>query len=262
MRFPRAIRHAGDNLLGRIPLRIRSGPNHGMRWSASSAGRGAVAGTFEHERVSAILALLRPGDTVWDVGAHKGYVTLAMASAVGQSGHVYAFEPANANQHALRRHIRWNRIRNVTTLPFALAQADRTDRIGGARSSITYRLGTGEQEVVVRSMLSLIKAGVAPPPTVMKIDVEGSEFDVLQGAGAALPADTILFIAIHSAELYTQCRAALEARGFTVHDSAAIRRMDRPTPADWVADPDILAVGPKRTLGPATLRAFTESAAP
>jgi FkbM family methyltransferase len=58
-----------------------------------------LRGHWESHVEKAVIASIRPGDTVIDVGANVGYHTLAMASAVGSSGTVHAFE---ANPDVMR----------------------------------------------------------------------------------------------------------------------------------------------------------------
>jgi FkbM family methyltransferase len=250
------VRRAAGAVIGGVSLRVRSGPNRGRRWSIASAGRGALAGRFEEERVSAILELLRPGDCVWDIGAHKGYITMAAAGRVGAAGHVNAFEPAPPNLDALRRHVRWNQLSNVDVLPYAISADDGTSRFGGPGSSITYRLGQGEYDVTVRTIRSLLEQGVRPPALV-KIDVEGNEAQVLRGAAGALPRDSLVFIAVHSLEQYNACTAILKDMGWNVLVSPAVARILSHSPVAWRADPDILAVGPDRVPDASRPVAFT-----
>ena len=255
LRLPEGIRHRLTALVGGMRTRIRSGPNRGLHWSVVSAGRGAAAGTFERERVANITQLLRSGDCLWDIGAHKGYITLASATRVGDSGHVYAFEPAPQNLAFLRRHIEWNGVHNVTVMPYAVSSSDGTSRFGGSGSSITYRLGQGEHDVTVRSIESLLREGVRSP-TVLKIDVEGNESEVVRGAITALPRDVLMFIAIHSREQYDACVALLTGAGMRVVSSADVARQIPTRDAVWDGDPDILAIGPDRSVDDALLTRF------
>jgi FkbM family methyltransferase len=236
-------------------MRIRSGPNRGRLWSIVSAGRGAMAGTFEQARVEAISLLVEPGDCVWDIGAHKGYITLACASRVGDAGHVYSFEPGPPNLEFLRRHVAWNGLENVTVLPYAVSARDGTARFGGSGSSITYRLGQGDYEVRVRCIASLLAEGLRPA-TVVKIDVEGNEHDVLKGGSARLPRNSLMIVAIHSHEQYLACTQRLREDGWRVVQSAGVRRNLSQRPVVWEDDPDILAIGPKRAVNAAALAAF------
>src|SRR5919198_432405 len=56
-------------------------------------GLNIVRGHYEREEIAFVRRVLKPGDTAVDVGAHIGFFTMHMASIVGSSGRVYAFEP-------------------------------------------------------------------------------------------------------------------------------------------------------------------------
>ncbi|MEX1184485.1 MAG: FkbM family methyltransferase [Gemmatimonadota bacterium] len=256
MRFPRVIRRGAAALLGHARLRVRSGPNRGRWWSVASAGRGALAGTFEQQRVSALLGLLCPGDVVWDIGAHKGYVALAMARRVGDDGSVRAFEPSPENLQYLRRHMQWNGVRNVCIDPVALSDSEGEARFGGRGSSITFRLGGGDELVSVSTVATRLRQGVTPP-TVLKLDVEAGEAGVLRGAGDALASVGLVFVAVHTRELYEECRLLLERHGFRVYRSAAMRSMMQRLPDGWSTDPDLLAIAPHRIVGQSDLQQFS-----
>src|SRR3954464_9822857 len=60
-------------------------------------GLGIVRGQYERAEIEFVRRTLNPGDTAIDIGAHIGLFTVQMAAAVGGGGHVYAFEPFDAN---------------------------------------------------------------------------------------------------------------------------------------------------------------------
>ncbi|HEU4559584.1 MAG TPA: FkbM family methyltransferase [Longimicrobium sp.] len=247
-RLPKAIRSTLSVPLERIPVRIRAGINAGLKWSLATAGRGYVRGTFEHRRVSTFAALLRAGDVVWDVGAHKGYMTLAAARTVTPEGHVVAIEPASDNRNLLKRHVRWNRLSNVRVLGVALADYDGTARFGGSGSSVTYRIGRGDEVVTVRTVSTLIENENVPRPSILKIDAEGAEGAILRGACSNLPADLVVFISIHDFQAYHDCKRVLDEHGFRTFASTELRRTLRDRGGRWGGDKELLAVGPKRSL--------------
>src|SRR5690606_13230739 len=76
MQLPYHLREIGYRLLGAVPIRVRSGINRGRRWSLASTGRGYGSGRFGQDRLAALAAVVRPGETFWDLGAHKGFMTL------------------------------------------------------------------------------------------------------------------------------------------------------------------------------------------
>ena len=71
--------------------------------------------------------------------------------------------------------------------------------------------------VRVRSVDEMVTAGEIEPPDIMKIDVEGAEMLVLEGAKNTLQLHhPVLFVEIHSSELLEQCTSLLEELGYVV----------------------------------------------
>ena len=79
-------------------------------------------GTYEPEMQSALRELIKPGMTVYDVGANIGYVTLMLAKLIGAQGKVYAFEALPDNVERLRRNVELNGFNDrVNIFPGAVA---------------------------------------------------------------------------------------------------------------------------------------------
>ena len=57
---------------------------------------------------------IKPGDIVIDVGANIGYFTCLMSKLVGETGHVYSFEPELNNFKMLKMNVEENNCSNVT----------------------------------------------------------------------------------------------------------------------------------------------------
>jgi FkbM family methyltransferase len=247
MRLPFAVRRSVAALLRNVPVRIQSGPNRGVRWSLASAGRGARAGTFEAQRVEALTHLVRPGDDVWDLGAHKGYVGMALSRAVGPEGSVTSVEPSQQNLWFLRKHIAWNRPGNITVIEAAVAERDGSDAFGGHGSTIQFHLGEGDETVHVMCLPTLLAEG-GPRPHLIKMDIEGSEAGAIRAAADVLSRNTVLFVSLHSREQYQECRVELEAREFRLFESHPLRALVRDPGAPWREDPELLAVGAERDI--------------
>lgn len=248
MRLPLRARRALALPIRGLPLPILKGPARGSLWSVAASGRGVLTGRYENTRFSLLAALIDRGDRVWDVGAHRGYATLIAASRAGPEGRVLAFEPASMNRWYLERHLRWNRVKRVQTFPFALGAADGESTIGGEGSSVSFRLGDGSESVQVRSARSLVENDGLEPPTLMKIDVEGAEGQVLEGAAGLLGPDMLILLSIHSAAAYATCAAILRENGLAVYRSPRLRSNLAASGTRWHADPDLVAVGGERRL--------------
>ncbi|MBD0320995.1 MAG: FkbM family methyltransferase [Gemmatimonadetes bacterium] len=245
-----------SRLIDSIPVRIQGGPNAGLRWSLASSGRGYRRGSFEKSRVDTFTALLASGDVVWDIGAHKGYLSLAAARIVGARGSVVAFEPSSENRALLERHLEWNSARNVRVVPVAVSGSDGEARFGGKGSTITFRIGVGDETVATRTVRTLIERDALPAPTVLKIDAEGAEVDILRGAGDHLRAIGLVFISVHGRELYHECDSILTAAGFRVFPSSAAAARLRDSQAPWGGDKELLAVSSGRGLAASAVQAL------
>jgi FkbM family methyltransferase len=244
LRLPPVARLLLDPVAERLPVPILAGVNRGRWWSLASAGHGHVSGRRTSTQLGLIHALLEPGEVVWDVGAHHGYVTLCAASRVGAGGRVHAFEPFRRNRRMLQRHVAWNRMSHVSVHADALSSFEGESFLGGGQTSKTHALGGGDERVRVRTGASLIRAGECERPSFVKLDVEGAEADVLEGLGSSLPADARVLVALHSAEADGRCTELMTRLGFDLLPSPALLACRRGT---WGSDPDLLCLGPDYT---------------
>lgn len=153
---------------------------------------------YDQELAKQILA----GDCVWDVGANVGYYTQRFAERVGPEGNVFSFEPSPQNFQRLQSEC--ESLSNVRLLNMALGSDDSTlgfeqgeDDLG-ATSRLVEGGGPGVT-VEVRAGTSVIADGLAEPPNIMKIDVEGFEFEVITGLGEQIrrPSLRALGIEVH-----------------------------------------------------------------
>lgn len=147
---------------------------------------GHTVANLEPKTVAAIERNLNAGDVFYDVGANIGIFSLLATTLVGADGQIVAFEPEENNLACFRRTLA-NGVTNIKLLEIALGDADgvvQFDRRGGAFSGRLVSTGADSFENVpvrVRTMDSLIAEGL-PPPDLVKIDVEGGEGAVLEGA--------------------------------------------------------------------------------
>ena len=241
MRVPDIVRSVTDPLLGGIRVPVLSGVNRRQWWSLISAGSGYGSGRRARAQMQLLSTLIRPGDVVWDVGAHIGFVTLTAARQAGAGGRVHAFEPSARNRKLLSRHVRWNGLSNVAVHPFALSDSNGEARFGGSGTSKMYSLGGGTEVVQTRTGASLVDGGLCAPPTFMKIDVEGAEADTLTGTMSVLPGNARLFIAMHDRAADARCTELLRGAGYTLVPSKELTECRR---GDWQSDPDLFCIGP------------------
>jgi len=126
---------------------------------------------------------LRSGMTVIDIGANLGVYSLPMARSVGQTGHVFAYEPGSEIRALLERSRELNAAVNLHISPFALSDREREGRLVFGGSSELNALGDGGAGETVRitSLDSEDAARGWPSPDFIKIDAEGEEERILAG---------------------------------------------------------------------------------
>lgn len=130
----------------------------------------------------------KPGDVVWDAGAHAGATTYFLSQMVGPAGRVYAFEPDKFNYSYLTRNLEMHRATNVVPVPFALDrstgcvpfQVDGT-MSAGIRDYLVYS-GEGQTRTVPTLSLADACQKLEQVPAYIKMDIEGAEVAVICGA--------------------------------------------------------------------------------
>ncbi|HET6598821.1 MAG TPA: FkbM family methyltransferase [Burkholderiaceae bacterium] len=148
--------------------------------------------------------LVRHGDTVLDIGANLGLVTFVLSALVGPGGRVHAFEPIPRMQALITAAIERNAVKNVKLHRCALGSEQGTlglsvpDDHAGKASFLAER-GVARAHTIpvpVARLSDILDVERPGPVRLVKIDVEGFEPQVLEGAVewfSRQPPDAILF---------------------------------------------------------------------
>ncbi|MDX2151186.1 MAG: FkbM family methyltransferase [Bryobacteraceae bacterium] len=180
----------------------------------SDFGSRILAGDYEPEMRRVLELYLKPGMTFIDLGANEGYFSVLASRLVGPDGFVLAIEPQSRLQAVIQRNLMENECFNVQVFQCVLAAesgrasiALSTDMNTGASSLYpTARYRLPEEEVCRFSLSEFFSRRKIGRCHLMKIDIEGAEWDVLMSAGELLRQGIIanLAVEIHESVLHAR----------------------------------------------------------
>lgn len=178
------------------------------------------------------------GGVLYDVGANVGLYSIYYAKR--HDALVYAFEPSPFNLVVLSRNIDMNEVSNrVVVVPVALTSCEETSRfrmtsieVGGALSSFGENVGFDGKPLdpvleflTIGASLDFLRGArlIPDPPSLLKIDVDGIEELVLQGAYETLRAPSLKSVLIEVntgvPRLASPIEGCLREHGFLLEDA-------------------------------------------
>jgi FkbM family methyltransferase len=219
---------------------ILRGVGKGLRFNAGDSSPGYLLGTAQPLVQTALARFVRPGMCVYDVGANVGFFSVLAARLTGPAGRVIAFEPLASNARQIEHNAGLNGFGHISVRQQALGILD-----GEALFRVSERCSWGKlahvggvaREVgtitvsVQRLDTVLLDGGGARPPDVVKIDVEGAEVEVLQGAGETLRRCRPLLLV----ELHGTNRAVADLLSEAAYEMVVLGSAARPEDASWEA---------------------------
>jgi FkbM family methyltransferase len=242
----RALRVSGlAGLAGRYRRRFGwagSGTLAGMR-VCDPALEGYALGTAEPSATRVCQQVVRPGWTCVDVGAHRGYFTLLLASLSGDGGRVFSFEAHPENARTVARHVALNRLAGRVRVE-NVAVSD------GSAAELTLfhgRPGSSfEWNIIGRDVFGQpTEAALTVPARALdgyfpageridfvKVDAEGAEAQILAGMGRIIrESRPIALVEFHTEEGWAGRRELVSA-GYDLFDVDAGEWVDaeRPEP--------------------------------
>jgi FkbM family methyltransferase len=206
-------------------VQIQSGLSQGLWMQVRLPGEATLwRGEHEPEVQRALLAVVRPGDVVYDIGSHIGSIALGTARLVGDLGRTIAFDGDPENIERLRvngaRNGLGSRLQVFHAVVWSRSAVDgvsfrrgKTYRSQGGVNDDGYQpvIGSGEIISVPAIMLDDFVSSGGPPPQLIKIDVEGGEYEVLRGGHSVFATlRPLLIIEIHHQTAAEQITAWLD----------------------------------------------------
>lgn len=177
----------------------------GQLWYDSGGAYGEAELCFMRRHV------ISHGDIIFDVGGHHGWNALIMSRLVGSQGKVFTFEPNPKNAEIIRRNVSLNGCANLTVVNAAIGPRDHEVIVTNGSDTIIKpekiddrywpedcRRKSVSQGITVemRSLDSYARQHNVFP-TLLKVDVEGYEIEVLRGSRSLLSRRPKLCLEIH-----------------------------------------------------------------
>lgn len=181
-------------------------------------------GEWEPQISAAFKALITPGDTVIDIGGNVGYSALLAAALTGPDGRVLSAEPCTETLRHFTANLELNPHLSVELLKAAIGsepgQAELytwgSNELGQA-SLVRHECAVASEKVDVVSFRELLDRVDPATISVIKVDVEGVEDDVVQAIAAVshlLSRRCTIFIEVNRAFEATDLLAPLLSLGF------------------------------------------------
>jgi len=200
-----------------------------------------IKSMFEDDVLSSLLSDLEADDVFYDVGANVGVYSCLVGDLIG-ADRVVAFEPHPGNLERLRNNLSLNGL-EPTVVNEALSDEEGEISLAVAVESHTTcpghnlieinksveQYGSESAETITTDMVrgdDVIQTRNLPEPTVLKIDVEGAEYNVLNGLREVLSGSAcrLVYCEVHRNHLETfgssekEVRELLESCGFALEN--------------------------------------------
>jgi FkbM family methyltransferase len=172
--------------------------------ASSQTWTAAVTGRYSEDAISTVKPYLRPGSVIVDVGASLGLFAIPAGLAAQRvGGNLVAFEPVPSNVRYIRRNVTLNGLDGVVDVrPVGLANrsgllemrvegagAGNAAVVSGLSQDVVTHMQQGGLRGFVRAPVSRLDDEELPSCSVIKIDVEGLELEVLAGAAELIHRD-------------------------------------------------------------------------
>jgi FkbM family methyltransferase len=180
--------------------------------------------TFWEPDIEPIKRLVKPGDSVIDLGANIGWYSHVLANLVGENGRVYSIEPIPDTFRLLSAVASARGLKNIELLNVAVSDKDGSAVMEiplhgyGGKNFYMAKIVSGASPagsstqrytVPVRSLDSLFQS-IAPLVSFIKCDVEGHELAAFRGAGK--------FMELQRPAIMIEVAGQFEKEGSTAHE--------------------------------------------
>jgi len=208
--------------------KIRYGFLKGEKWIISSGYSQYWMGSYEPEITEKFVEYAKKSTVIYDIGSHIGYYTLLASRYAIPGGKIFSFEPLPENLQKLKNHVEINKRLNTVIIEkavsFKTGEALFTNSDNSVANSICenspmFQFGK-TIEVKTTSLDDLLLNGFLLPPQLIKMDIEGAEFDALRGAEVLLKKyHPAIFLSTHNCQntgVHKKCCDFLVNMGYSL----------------------------------------------
>lgn len=205
------------------PFELKIGQHRMKLWPEGQIAQELYKGGFELSDRDFVLSYLKPGMRVVDAGANIGLYAVMASILTGSSGHVYAFEPGKITFNRLQRNLLLNDCQKVIANNVALANACGEMILRADPNHPTFDahcfVDSLDNAPEINSTYEIVKCQKLDNYNFgcidfLKIDVEGGELALLEGAEQTLLDSENITILLECTKHYKQVQDLVERLGF------------------------------------------------
>jgi len=206
-----------------VPFRVAAGKIWDIRLRDNGHDAAVLVQFFKHGTLLEVERQSWKPQVIYDLGANIGIASLSLATLCPEA-RIYGFEPVPANFEICARN--YSNLANAQAFNYAVGSFTGTMNFELSSDPEAGRLSANTEgcvsnsdngiKVEVWTVSDLVEIKGLPPPDFLKVDVEGSEFDVLTGLGVYAKGVKQIHVETHSIELKDKCVRWLNSNGFTI----------------------------------------------
>jgi FkbM family methyltransferase len=189
--------------------------------------RAYALGIYEYWKTMFFIDFIKPGMTVLDIGANKGYFSLLAAEIMNGKGRILSFEPEPHNCFWMKKSIEANGYKLIKLFQIALSDKEGNAELFLGKTEGSHSLNKLWQSlrddkvaitVETRKLDEILKEERVKKIDFIKIDTEGAEFEVLIGGQNCLKTNRNLIVVmdIHPGVNRNEIYNLLNRSGFKI----------------------------------------------